>query len=138
MKNILYAGILSMLGAGCASQTTFLEYPISVGKAKATYVQQSDGDCYLKAPVEDEEGYRELRVYDQRCDSIADSAAEVSRQERFYSFENRFKDRNEMEPETQQYLDFLLQTAALDVSKKEKNIPLRHNTNHRFPHDLLF
>lgn len=130
MKKQLYAGILSLFSAGCASQTTFIEHPVTIGKAKATYVQQSDGDCYLKASQEDEEGYRELRIYDQHCDSIADSAAEVSRQERFYSF----KDRKDLVPETQQYLDFLLQMTALEAIEKEKH----SKPIFRYPHETLF
>jgi len=127
----LYAGILSSFGVGCASHTTFLEYPVSVNQVKATYIQQSDGDCYLKAPKEYEEEYRELRVYDQYCDSIADSVAEASRQERFYSF----KDRKDLDTETQRYLDALLQTAAEEI-KQEKNNNIKIRL--RYPHEILF
>ncbi|MDP3698286.1 MAG: hypothetical protein Q8R47_01730 [Nanoarchaeota archaeon] len=126
MKKSLYAGILSIFSFGCASQTTFLEYPVSVDKVKAIYIQQSDGDCYLKAPQEDN---TELRIYDQYCDSIADSAAEASRQESFYSF----KDRKDLDTETQRYLDALLQAAAEEI-KQEKDIKIKFH----YPHETLF
>ena len=126
MKNALYAGILSLLG-GCASHTTFVEHPVTIGRAKALYREQSGGDCYLKMLEEDNV---EVRIYDQGCDSIADSAAEVSRQERFYSF----KDRKDLVPETQQYLDFLLQTAVHGQPEKEKQTKIIF----RYTDEILF
>ncbi|GEM_PF-4659843 len=120
MKKTVYAGILSLL-SGCASHTTFIEHAvISDEGIGAIYVQQSDGDCYFKAPQEDN---AELRIYDQGCDGIADTVGTVSKQEEFYFLH----DRKELNRESQQYLDTLLQRAVQQINHKpqEDTKPIR-------------
>ncbi len=105
MKSQLYNCILSALfTASCSSQTTFVEYPVSIEGAQAMYIKDSKGDCYLNMPEPDG---TELRIYDQYCDAIADSVAKASAQERFLFFH----DRDKLDTENQQYFDFLLREA---------------------------
>ena len=116
-----------LLATACAPHTTFLEYPVVVEGVKSTYIKDSDGNCYLKAPQEND---TELRIYDESCDSIADSVAMASVQERFYFLH----DRKDLTIKSQQYLDALLQKAVKETVKES----IRDKQNIRHNHEIFF
>ena len=111
MNKYFYAGIFSALLASCTPKTIFIEYPMIIDESKLTYIQESNGNCYLNISQEDN---TKLRIYDEGCDSIADSVAKASVEERFYYFH----DRDDLNLESRQYLDSLLQTAVKQIENK--------------------
>ncbi|MEK6904937.1 MAG: hypothetical protein AABX24_00900 [Nanoarchaeota archaeon] len=104
MKKMLYAGIFSGLMSSCTvPQTSYANYPVVVDEIKSIYIKDSNGNCYLKMPQT--EG-RELLIYDEKCDKIADSVALSSHERFFYLYE-----RKELNLRSGQFMDMLLQKA---------------------------
>ena len=110
MRKMLYVSGMSALLSGCASQTTFVDYPVVVDNVKAIYTRHSNNDCSLKIPMPEE---KEWHVYDQGCKGSADSISMVFPDGYFLLHQ-----REDLNLESQQYLDFLLQKTVEYLDNK--------------------
>ena len=112
MRKMLYVSGMSALLSGCASQTTFVDYPVVVDDVKAVYTRDSNDDCSLKFHSPDEKTWH---VYDKGCKGSADSISIVFPDGYFLLHQ-----REDLNLESQQYLDFLLQKTAEYLDNKNK------------------
>ncbi len=94
-------------------QNHFNQLSWVVDGVKSTYTRSSNGCCRLNIP---DPGGNELKIYDLFCDAIADSVLRTSP----WGSILFFRDRKELDTESQQHLDQLLQQAVEYLNNKNK------------------